>query len=129
MATDPSTRIDEEKQAFWIRILERWESGGKTVRSYCAGHGLKETQFYWWKRELQARGRWKPGQSGKRPKHTAGTPSIPFAEVHLKESASPEISEARLEVCVGDRFRVRIAEGFDPQTLERLLSVLEGRGC
>ena len=137
MAREYKPRIDTEKQAFWIQTFSNWESSGETVRAYCVRHKLKETQFYWWKRVLQARGQWKPGQSGTRSKQTPEKPSVPFAEVELKESASPEISEprqteqveARLELCVGDRFRIRIRPGFDPFTLEGLLSVLEGRGC
>jgi hypothetical protein len=100
-------------------------------------HGLKETRFHWWKRVLQARGKWKAGQSGSGSKLSPKKSSVAFAEVHLQESALPENSEPRqgvraeetLELCVGERFRVRLGAGFDPLTLERLLSVLEGRGC
>ena len=137
MAREFSTRIDTQKQTYWIGIFCNWESSGETVRAYCVRHGLKETQFYWWKRVLQTRGQWKPGQCGKRSKLPPEKSSLPFAEVQLQESAAPEISEpretarseARLELCVGERFRIRIRPGFDPFTLEGLLSVLEGRGC
>jgi transposase len=128
MARDLSNRIDTEKQAFWIRTLAQWESSGDSARAYCLGHGLKETQFHWWKKVLQDRGKWKPGSSGKPSTLSPEKPSVSFAAVELRESIPSEISEP-LELCVGDRYQIRIPPGFDPFTLERVLSVLEGRGC
>jgi hypothetical protein len=134
-ATSPN-RIDTQKQAFWIRTLRKWESSGETARAYCLGHDLKETQFHWWKKVLQDRGKWKPGQSGNTLTLSPEQPSVHFAAVDLRESLPAEISEPKeaarateLELCVGGHYRVVIPAGFDPCTLERVLSVLEGRGC
>ena len=134
-ATSPN-RIDTQKQAFWIRTLRKWESSGEAARAYCVRHGLKETQFHWWKKVLQNRGKWKPGQSGDASMLCPEEPSVRFAAVDLRESLPAEISEPKeaaraveLELCVGDHYRVVIPAGFDPFTLERVLSVLEERGC
>ena len=136
MAAAPSKRIDTKKQAFWIRALNQWESSGETARAYCVRHGLKETQFHWWKKVLQHRGKWKPGQSGDASTLSLEEPSVRFAAVELRESLSAETSEPQeaarateLELCVGGHYRVVIPAGFDPCTLEQVLSVLDGRGC
>lgn len=39
----------------WRERVVSWKSGGLTVREFCLRHGLRETAFHFWKRELQAR--------------------------------------------------------------------------
>ena len=39
----------------WRERVASWQSGGLTVREFCLRHGLRETAFHFWKRELQAR--------------------------------------------------------------------------
>lgn len=136
-ATSPN-RIDRKKQAFWIRTLKQWEASGNTARAYCGRHGLKETQFHWWKKALQQRGKWKPAQAENTATLPADRPSVSFAAVELREAFPAEVSEPQesarpgepLELCVGgEHYRVVIPSGFDPVTLEQVLSVLDGRGC
>ena len=86
MAGASPKRIDTEKQTFWIRTLKQWESSGEAARAYCVRHGLKETQFYWWKKVLQDRGKWKPVQSRETSTLSTEQPSVPFAAVDLRES-------------------------------------------
>ncbi len=133
MATGIPKRIDTEKQAFWIRTLKRWESSGETARAYCVRHGLKETQFHWWKKVLQRRGKWKPGHCEDARTVSQEQPSVAFAEVDLRESF-PAVQVAApaaepLELSVAERYQIRIPAGFDPFTLEQVLCVLDGRGC
>jgi hypothetical protein len=136
MAAETPKRIDTKKQALWIRTLNQWEASGETARAYCIRKGLKETRFHWWKKVLQDRGKWTPGQLGDGSMLCPEEPSVRFAAVELRESLPAENSEpqevartAELELCVGDHYRVVIPPGFDPCTLERVLSVLDGRGC
>jgi transposase-like protein len=39
----------------WRERVARWATSGLSVRAFCLQHGLIETSFYYWKRELQAR--------------------------------------------------------------------------
>ena len=133
MAGASPKRIDTKKQAFWVRTLRKWESSGETARAYCARHGLKETQFHWWKKVLEHRGKWKRGHCGNAPTVSAEQPSVAFAAVELRESL-PAVQVAApaaepLELSVAERYQIRIPPGFDPFTLEQVLCVLDGRGC
>ena len=119
------------------KSIKQWESSGETARAYCVRKGLKETRFHWWKKVLQDRGKWKPGESGEASTLLGEQPSVAFAAVEVRESAPLEISEPQqahraagtLELCVGEQYRVVLPAGFDPVTLQRVLSVLDGRGC
>ena len=46
---------DLKKERFWRRMIERQKCGRETVRAFCDRHGLAQTAFYFWRRELQRR--------------------------------------------------------------------------
>ena len=39
----------------WRERVAAWAKSGLTVRDYCLGHGLRETAFHHWRRELRQR--------------------------------------------------------------------------
>ena len=39
----------------WRKRVAGWAASGLSVRAFCLQHGLIETSFYYWKRELRAR--------------------------------------------------------------------------
>lgn len=39
----------------WRERVAGWTASGLSVRAFCLQHGLIETSFYYWKRELRAR--------------------------------------------------------------------------
>jgi hypothetical protein len=49
-------RCDPRKQSHWEQVVRRWEQSSQSVRAYCRAEGLRETAFYWWRRELARRG-------------------------------------------------------------------------
>ena len=46
---------DPELERQWRERMARWQASGLTVREFCRRHGLLETSFYYWKRELRTR--------------------------------------------------------------------------
>ena len=46
---------DPELERQWRERMARWQASGLTVREFCRRHGLLETSFYYWKRELRKR--------------------------------------------------------------------------
>ena len=39
----------------WRERMAQWQASGLSVRAFCVMHGLIETSFSYWKRELRAR--------------------------------------------------------------------------
>jgi transposase len=109
----PGRARDEEKERQWRRRIDQWRVSGLSVRAFCARHGLATASFYNWRRVLH-----------RRP--AAEQPT--FVPVQVVAEAVPAQTSA-LEVILTDGRRVRVAPGFDPATLRRLLAVLEGRPC
>lgn len=46
---------DPRKEAFWRRVLARWQGSGQSGRDFCRAAGLSEPSFYAWRRELARR--------------------------------------------------------------------------
>ena len=45
-------RCDPQKQAYWQGVVRRWKESGQTVRDFCRVEGLRESAFFFWRREL-----------------------------------------------------------------------------
>jgi transposase-like protein len=148
---------DPSKESRWRKLLSLQDCSSLTVRAFCEREDLKETAFYFWRREIRRRDR----QSADRQ-----TPALSFVELHaapmpvavaateracrdfgeLSSSLSlraegsrvePVLSEAPLELLLpGDR-RLLIRAGCDGDLLARVVAVLapeslskgEGRSC
>lgn len=48
---------NREKEKYWKKQLELWQKSGLSVRAFCKEHGVVETSFYAWRRELIIRAR------------------------------------------------------------------------
>lgn len=48
---------NDEKEAFWREHVEEWKESGQSKRGYCREHGLSESSFSAWKREVELRER------------------------------------------------------------------------
>jgi hypothetical protein len=48
---------DLSKEGYWKKQIHRWQESGLSVRAFCKEHGIVETSFYAWRRELIIRAR------------------------------------------------------------------------
>ena len=48
---------DLKREQIWRRHLEQQRASGLTVRAFCSFHNLKETSFFYWKKEIARRDR------------------------------------------------------------------------
>jgi transposase len=110
------------KEERWIRVLDEWKESGLSVAAFCRQHGLDDSQFWFWKREIPARRKrraWKARRIGPAPKAPRFVPVRVVGE-------SPG-ADSTVEVELAGGCVVRVRPGFDPELLRKLLSVLEGR--
>lgn len=87
-----------------------WRESGLTQREYCSRNGLSRSALGYWSRKIDSEGK--------------GGGFVEIRSVHDGEAGNG--SDA-IELVVGERYRLRLGEGFSPQTLARVLEVLEGR--
>jgi hypothetical protein len=105
------------KEHFWRGMVGRWRRSGRTVRAFCAEHGLSEPSFYAWRRTL-----------ADRVQQAAREDELPpFVPLRVLSAAPASVG---LEVVVGPGQVVRVPPDFDAVTLQRLLAVLrEAPSC
>ena len=118
--TRPGAPRDYGKEQFWRRLLRLWQNSGRTVRAFCAEHGVSEASFFAWRRTI-----------AEREQRPAAPPDASAAFVPLRVIATPTPEPARsFEVVLNDDRVVRVPAGFDPASLRQLLAILhEVRPC
>ena len=111
MSTNNQQRSSREQ--FWRTMVGRWQGSGLSVRAFCQRHGLSQPSFYGWRRTLAVR----------------DAAAVRFAPVRIVPDPTPATAAdagiASLELVLGTGQRLRVGVGFDGQTLQRLLALLE----
>jgi transposase len=110
---------DAAKQRRWLALIRMWLDSDLCVRDFCHRHRLKEPCFYAWRRTLSKRG-------------LLQLPA-PAAFVQLTASPPPPSpppspstpTAAEIELVLDQRLTLRVRPGFDPDTLQRLLRLLQ----
>ncbi|MCY2950574.1 MAG: transposase [Planctomycetota bacterium] len=103
---------DKSKEAFWRRAVRRQGQSDLTVRAFCREHALRETAFYFWRRELARR----------------EVADAAFVPVRVVEEA-PTPAGGRIEIVLSGDRRVHVAAPVDRRALADVLAVLEASAC
>jgi hypothetical protein len=105
---------------------------GLSIAAFCRRQGLKPWTFRWWQQELARRDR----QATTDRADPAPGPStdlvlssafLPVRVVPDEPQTPPETTP--IEIALPGGPTVRVTRGFDPQTLDAVLAVLEARLC
>jgi Transposase len=106
-------QANEQERARWRGLLAEQKESGHSVVVFCREHGLREWQFYEWKKRLH-------------PK------AEPFVAVKVVSAEPAPVTAAREpEACAPLEIRLRsgrsvlVGPDFEASHLERLLQVLE----
>jgi transposase-like protein len=134
---------DPHRQRYWEEMVRRCREGGQSVRAFCRAEGVRESAFYFWRRELMRRSQPGTWHDSQRPTPASRSskkvlprrvPAPSFLPVRLAQPRGAETVQG-VEIIVGQggtpaqRVAVRVPPGFDRQTLVDVLAVLEGRPC
>ncbi len=107
----PAVNVEREQQ--WRERLQRWQSSGQSVRSFCAAESIAEPAFYFWRRTIAER----TGAVRRRPAKPK------FVPVRV---TSPSVG---VEVVVANGRVVKVHPGFDATHLLAILAALETASC
>jgi transposase-like protein len=105
-----------EREAFWRRQINDWAQGGQTIAAFCREHGLTESAFHLWRRELGLKTRRR--QSGRNKSHSSAPRLVPITVAAMPTSAlTLEVNGATLH----------IESGVDEVLLHTVLNALKLR--
>lgn len=104
----------------WAARVRRWLESSLTAKEFASEIGVNpRTLIYWkWKLKKDREGALPAGRS-----ELATSPAPRFVEV----TSSMLPTSPALELVVGERVVIRVPSGFDPESLRRVLVVLEVR--
>ena len=109
-----ATPLHTPKESFWREQLQCWLRSGLGVRAFCEKHNLSEPNFYVWRRTLVERGL-----------IAFPVPTTPaFVPLRL-DTTPPTPTTTPIEVVLAQGRVLRVASGFDANTLRRLVETLE----
>lgn len=101
-----------ERYKFWQSHIESWKQSGKTQSDFCRDNGLGIKVFGYWKRKLCS-------------KRAAAVGLVP---VSIKRPYPAFANTgASLRVIVGSGYGIDVGDGFNPDTLRRLIDTLGQR--
>ncbi len=117
-----STESLSERGQYWLKQVQRWVGTRDTQAEFCRRHGLSAAAFNWWKRQFVRRGIL---SNETRRSGTPVSPSYaPFVEL-AAVSNSIEPQRHQYEIILHQSKQLRVHQGFDPQEVAALVSVLE----
>jgi len=102
----------------WIPILADWKKSGLGVREFCRRRRVRESAFWFWRKEIPERER------RRRERRAAAPGKRTFRILPVRVVETPA-SKGPIEILSGGR-TLRVAGDFDPALLRKVLSVLEG---
>jgi hypothetical protein len=126
--------------ADWATLIDEWRRSGLSLPTFCQLHGLSRGTMQNWVykpalklavEEARRQAQPAPSDPGLVDGPPPGKPSPAFLPVHVAEVtvASPPTHRTGVEVVLGSGRRISLEAGFDPETLRRVVAVLEGRPC
>jgi transposase-like protein len=111
-----------EKEEIWRRVVKDQEASGVSAARFCREHSIGPQNFYWWRKKIRRRA--EASRHSKGAKHERAPALIP-----VRVSTATVPSGGMFEVVLANRRVVRVAPGFDVETLARLVVVLEAGTC
>lgn len=118
---------DVEKERFWGKVIGEAARSGLSIREFCRGRKLKESQFYWWQRVLKQRREERAQRRKGSGRRVANESQASFALVSA--DGADGLAEAGIELVMGSGRRLRICKGVDEETLRTVLSAVEHEQC
>lgn len=107
-----------EKREWWEQVIELQRESQVSVAEFCRHEGIKEHQFYYWKRRLSPK-----------PQERKRQPFVPLEFLtSQEENVASGIRNCGITVISGST-RLELAKGFDGKELLRVLQLVGGAGC
>jgi hypothetical protein len=114
--------------AEWAALIDEWHKSGLSLPAFCQRRGLNSGTMQGWVYKRTHKG------AIDRARRVGGTAQGPpaaaaFLPVRVLGVEHEGTGRSGVEIVLGAGRRVVIGAGFDPETLRRVVAVLEDRPC
>lgn len=111
------------REAHWRALVNEWRKSGLTQGKFSQAKSISDSSLGWWVRELNRRDRSRGLHVARKKSARADGPA--FIPVKLVPPTWVPAAPAFEVVVCGHT--IRVPAGFDPESLRRLVGVLEAR--
>ena len=114
MAGNRDTAARSSGRSYWAAHIRACDRSGLSIAEYCRRQGLSYHAFRYWKKKLG---------------HGAAAPGISLVEIGRipgNGTGTPMPGAFSLRLRIGGKYSIEIGDSFNPSTLVRLVSVVEG---
>lgn len=119
---------DRQREARWRRVVGEHKRSRLTIREFCRRGKLKESAFYFWRRELQRRQVADSTRRARQEQRSLADPAAPaFVPVRVEQHSAAAGGRIVIELSSG--YRVHVTAPVERQALADVLAVLERRPC
>jgi hypothetical protein len=110
-------------RAEWIEEVKRWRESGQKGEEYCRAHDLHAGTLSYWASRLKA----DLAKASKSPKQARRFVPVRVSAARRPVARSnPQTAVGEFEVVLANGRQIRVAGAFVPETLARLIAVVEG---
>jgi hypothetical protein len=93
---------------FWKEHIQAWQASGLSQSQYCRQEALSLKTFTYRKRTL-----------------SPSSPQALFHPVRIRPEEDYGSTGRSLSLIIGHRYRIEVGDGFNPDTLHKLIETLE----
>ena len=117
----------DHREAHWRKLLADAASSSLNQAAFCRARGIEIPTFYWWKREIARRD---AGLQRVRTASQSSVREVSLVPVRLCErsrdgDSRQPVSDHPIEIVLRGGRILRVAPGFDPDTLRSVIAALE----
>ena len=113
---------DPNREVLWRKRLKQHAGSGLSVREFCRSGNLRETSFYYWRREIAQRDAESKRERGSSEATHEGVPEFLPVQVMEPISRAPSVT---IEL-IGGRL-LRLPESIGTERLVEIVQALEAR--
>src|SRR3954471_226771 len=120
------------RAADWAALIDEWRQSGLSLPAFCQRHGLSRgTMQNWVYKPALRRGLEEARRDAPAGEPPLSDPASAFLPVRIAQATVRDEAPDRtgVEVVLGPARRIVVTPGFDPETLRRVVAVLEDRPC
>ena len=113
-----------EKREYWKGVITGWQTSGLTQKKYCEKEGLSYSIFQSWRTVLKyekSQGKRKKKIESKEAPLTNNFIPVRIKSSHKKDCAAQD--ESGIKITLSPRIEIKIAKGFDQETLLKVIQL------
>jgi hypothetical protein len=113
-----------KRENFWQAKIKEQQASSLSVSEFCRNNRLSSNRFYWWRKRISERNQTTGGKQNFVPVQVAYGDMGEFSV-----SALSTAYESSIEILHKSGHKLRVCSGFNPDTLCRVITVLDKISC